>query len=141
MFKVITNLYRFLYCVVIYMYCRWRSSYQEGRVGISLIVLILPHCCVCPKARPGFPTSYVMIWVMMRGDCSKRIDIGGIVDHHCLNFLFIYFCITLHKSMVHVKMFLKWSYVTFFLIYDLQSAITSTAPIVVSGYLSTLSNQ
>jgi hypothetical protein len=26
----------------------------------------------------------------VRGDCSFFVDIGGIVDHHCLNFLFIW---------------------------------------------------
>ena len=48
-----------------YMYCRW--SYQEGRIGIPLTSLTLPHCCVCPWSGPGFPTSFQNAHV--RGDC------------------------------------------------------------------------
>jgi hypothetical protein len=35
--------------VCLYMYCRWRSSYQERRVGITLTVLSRPNVCDCPK--------------------------------------------------------------------------------------------
>ena len=61
-------------------------------VQIPLTSLSMPHFCVCPKSGPGFPTSYVMVFVCaqlakMRDSCSF-IDIGGIDDHHCLNFLF-----------------------------------------------------
>ena len=36
---------------------------------------LLPHVCACLKLGPGFPTSYVMVflcvqWVEVRGDCS-----------------------------------------------------------------------
>jgi hypothetical protein len=64
---------------VIYINCHWRSSYQEGSVGISLNGLTPPHLCACPKPGHGFPTSYVMILryfvcsvssAKMRGDCS-----------------------------------------------------------------------
>ena len=58
------------------MYCRWRSCYQEGRVGIPLTGLIPPNVCSCSKLGPGFPTSYVVVFlcsatsVKIRGDCS-----------------------------------------------------------------------
>ena len=39
------------------MYCHWRSSYQEGRVGILLNGFNPPHFFACPKTGPGFPTS------------------------------------------------------------------------------------
>ena len=34
---------------IIYMYCRWRSSYQEERVGIPLTSLTLSYFCACPR--------------------------------------------------------------------------------------------
>ena len=43
-----------------YMYCRWRSSYQEGSVVIPLTVLSPPNFCDCPKPGPGFPMSYLV---------------------------------------------------------------------------------
>jgi hypothetical protein len=66
-----------------------RSSYQQKRVGIPLTNLTLPHFCACPKPGPGFPTSHhgLLSSVRIRGDCF--VDIGGIDDHHCLNFFFI----------------------------------------------------
>jgi hypothetical protein len=46
--------------------------------------LTSPHSCTCPKPGPGFPTfSFVLsVWIW-------KIDIGGFVDHHCLNCLSI----------------------------------------------------
>jgi hypothetical protein len=35
------------------------------------------------KPGPVFPTPYVVIFLL------SFANIGGIVDHHCLNFLFI----------------------------------------------------
>jgi len=57
------------------MFCRWRSSYQDGRFGISLTGLTPSYMCVCPKPGHGFPTSNVVVfccvqWVNMRGDCT-----------------------------------------------------------------------
>jgi hypothetical protein len=34
--------------------------FQEG--GILLTGLTTPHFCACPKTRPGFPTSYGMVF-------------------------------------------------------------------------------
>ena len=43
--------------------------------------------------EPEFPTSYVVVFFMfneLRWDVIVHfVDIGGIVHHHCLNFLFI----------------------------------------------------
>jgi hypothetical protein len=41
------------------MYCCWRSRYQEERVRIPLTGLTPPQFCACPKAGPGFPTSFL----------------------------------------------------------------------------------
>ena len=38
----------------LYMFCCWRSSYQEGRVGILLTGLNPPPFCACPKPGPRF---------------------------------------------------------------------------------------
>ena len=53
--------------------------------------LTMRYYCACPKPKPGFPTSYVMVYsilgtVKMRGDCSF-VEIEG-NDHHCVNFFF-----------------------------------------------------
>ena len=81
------------------------SSYQEGWVVILLTGLTPPHFCACPKPGHGFPTSYVVVFVVFsnfrwevivrREVIVRFVDIGGIDDHHCLNFLFIKlkFCI------------------------------------------------
>jgi hypothetical protein len=47
----------------------------------------------CPMPGPGFPTSYVMdfLYVQLvegRKVIVRFVDIGGIVNHYCLNFLF-----------------------------------------------------
>jgi hypothetical protein len=68
-------------------------SYEEGRVGIPSFGLTLPLFCACPKSGHGFATSYVMVVLVfseLRGEVIVRfVDIGGIVDHHCLNFIFL----------------------------------------------------
>ena len=66
------------FIICLYMYCHWRSIYQEGRMGIPLTGLILPHFC----ARPRFPTSCVMVFLCykMKVVCSF-FDIGGIGNH------------------------------------------------------------
>jgi hypothetical protein len=85
----------FILCL--YTYCRWRSSYQEGRVGIPLTGLTRPHFCACPKPEHGFPTSYVgtvvVYFVFSEFIYVIFVDIDGIDDHHCLNFLFIFLLI------------------------------------------------
>jgi len=75
-YKIITK----LHCICIYtgMYCRLRSNYQKGRVGIPFTCLTLLHLFACIKPGPGLPTSYVEVpfffislsWVEVRGDCS-----------------------------------------------------------------------
>jgi hypothetical protein len=45
------------------MHCRCRLNYQMGSVGMPLTGLIPPQLCACPK--PGFPTSYVMVYLML----------------------------------------------------------------------------
>jgi hypothetical protein len=88
-FWVEANLCSFFYVYYVYMYCRWRSSYPEGSVAIPLTSLIPPYFCACPNTGNGFPTLCVVVslfcvqWVKVRG------DIGGIIYHYCLSFLFL----------------------------------------------------
>jgi hypothetical protein len=37
-------------------------NYSPGEGLDPLTSLTLPHVCACPKQRPGFPTSYVMVF-------------------------------------------------------------------------------
>jgi hypothetical protein len=98
------------FIVCLYMFCYWRSSYQEGREAIPLIGLIQVHICACLKPGPGFLTSYVMVCFVfseLRWEVIVRyVAIGGIVDHHCLIFLFIIYLI--QKGGVHVSLTAYW---------------------------------
>ena len=102
------NLCRF-FIVSLYMYCSWRSNYQEGRVGISLTVSssvvpagfkflfikkgglgILSYFCVCPK--PGL--QHVVMFFFVLNDFRwvvivHFVYIDGIIYHNCLKFLLI----------------------------------------------------
>ena len=57
----------------------------EGRVGISLNGLTLPHFCAHPKSGSGFPASYVMAFSMfseLRWEViDSFVNIGGIVTN------------------------------------------------------------
>ena len=81
------------------------SVIKRGRLGLTP-----PHLCVCPKPGPGFPTSYVVgfFCVFSEWKWEVIVHIGGIVDHHCLNFLFIISWrgnkyTSIEKLKVHVK--------------------------------------
>ena len=48
---------------------------------------IPPHCCACPKPRLGFiyVVGFVLVFDELRWDVIVcYVEIGGIVDHHCL---------------------------------------------------------
>ena len=72
-----------------YLYCRWRSNNRRGRGGIPLTSLTLPHLCACLKSGSIFPMPNVTVCIVfnddVRGVCF--VDIGEIVDNHCLNHL------------------------------------------------------
>ena len=67
--------------VYIYVYCLWRSSYQEVRVWDRLRL---------SQARAW--VSYVIY---------RFIDIGGIAHHHHLNFLFIIYFVVIVDPFIH----------------------------------------
>ena len=78
-----------------------RSSYQEGRVEIQLsrgegwdpVILFNTAKCLCPKPEPGFPTSNVVVFFVFsewrREVVVRLVDIGGFVEYHCENLIFI----------------------------------------------------
>ena len=43
----------------VYLYCNWRSNYQEGRTKIPLTSKTPAHLSACPKSVPWFPSAYV----------------------------------------------------------------------------------
>ena len=47
--------------IYLYMYCRWRSSYHDGKIGIQIAGLTPPQ--------------------------AMSVDIGGPAYHPCLSFL------------------------------------------------------
>ena len=53
------------------------------------------NMCACPKsaAGHGFPTDMSLATCVFSGlrweEIVSFVNIGGIIDHHCLNFLFI----------------------------------------------------
>jgi hypothetical protein len=49
-------------------------SYQGGKVGVPLASLTPPHACVCPKPRPRFPTSYVVVPIFVHQGVKTRVD-------------------------------------------------------------------
>ena len=67
-------------------------QFSRRKVGNVLTCLTPPHLCTCAKSGPGFPTSYVVVFLCsvcslkMRGDCYVNID--GIDDHIRLSFFF-----------------------------------------------------
>ena len=71
----------------------FKSRVEGGGRGVPLTDLTSLHVCVCPKPGPGFTTSYVMVFLVfsvLRLDVIVHfVDIVGIVNHHCLNYLFI----------------------------------------------------
>ena len=86
----------FISFVLIYMYFRLRSSNQEGDWGP--INWFSPDTFLClSQARTliAIATSYVVgggvgVFSEWRREGTVRfVDVGGIVDHHCLNFFYI----------------------------------------------------
>jgi len=65
----------------------------RGRIGIPFTGLTLSQFYACPKPWPGFLKPHVLVFFMFNGlrqeVVVRFIDIGVIVDHHCLNFLVI----------------------------------------------------
>lgn len=85
----------FLLAFHLYMYC-WRSSYKEGRVWIPLTNQTRPSQDLDFNRHMPLIFFLHFQWVEVRL-VFRFFDIGGTVDHHCLNYLFlilhVYICI------------------------------------------------
>jgi hypothetical protein len=83
--RICAGFLSFVYtCIYTKMYCCLRSSYQEGRVGISTTFFSLS------QARTWISNVichglFCVQWVQLRWEVI--VDNGGIDDYHCLNFL------------------------------------------------------
>ena len=87
--------------VCIYMYCHWRSGYQEGMVVI-LLTHLTPHYCACNNPGPVCRGPPLLVLSEWRWEAIVHfVDIGGVVDNHCLNFLFIIES-SYHKMIVDI---------------------------------------
>jgi hypothetical protein len=81
-----------------------------NKLNVPITGLTLPQFCVCPK--PGFLTSYNKLSTFIMFNGLRRevvfcfVDIGGIVDHHCLNFLFMMMNENICVDIIH-HIFLK----------------------------------
>jgi hypothetical protein len=75
--------------VFVYLYCHWRSSYQEGKFGIPLIGLTLPHFCAFPQAMTWiFNVIRRDPFVFSNGNINKRkqnVQIRFTQDDHILS--------------------------------------------------------
>ena len=77
----------------------WKINFRvwihASRIHILLTMCFMlqnsSHFCNCPKMGHGFPTSYVKVFFMFN-DLRWEVIVCfvDIVDHHRLNFLFIY---------------------------------------------------
>ena len=59
----------------------------------------MPHFCACTKPETGFP----MPFLCNSFTCEvivHLVDIGGIVDHHCLHFLDVIRCSNSEKTLI-----------------------------------------
>jgi hypothetical protein len=73
------------------MYNKFRI--HACRVGFTITDLTPPHCCACSNPGSGFHMSYAVGCLL----CSvisvqvivRFVNLSGIDDYHCLNFLVI----------------------------------------------------
>jgi hypothetical protein len=64
-------------------------------IVIPLTGLTPPHFCAYTKPEPGFPTWFFCVFIHLRREVIVHfVDIGVIVDHHCLNFFINIFLIS-----------------------------------------------
>jgi hypothetical protein len=69
------------------LHCHWRSNYPINRVNTAT------YLCLSQIRTLDFQSYLVVFiyvqWFQMKG--VHFVDIGGIVDHHCLNFLLFWY--------------------------------------------------
>jgi hypothetical protein len=103
-----------LHTVSFIAYFIWRWHYWNN---IHLTSSILPHFCARPKPWSLYSNAiyydlFCVQWFNWEV-IARFVDIGGIVDHHCLNFLFIrtketLFCLP-PKNMIMIYVYCYFS--------------------------------
>ena len=93
------------------------TYYQERRVGIPLTGITPPHCCTCPKPWPGILTSHIVVFLCLvksREVCF--VDIGGIIDQHCLEVIVCFVDIggTVDHHCLNIDFKIIAKYLTFY---------------------------
>ena len=92
-----------------------RSSYQEGRIEIPVTCLTLTQCCLFQSTTwiSNIICHGLFVFSELRWEAHVRfVDIGGIIDHHLLNFLFI---VNIQSNLSYVTFQGNneiWSYMT-----------------------------
>jgi hypothetical protein len=103
------------FIICLYMYCRWRSSYQRG----DPINRCNPATFLCLSQARIWISKVIcsglicVQWVQLGWEVIVCfVDIGGIVDHHCLNFLFIITFVPFNtrEILCSLKMGQSWSW-------------------------------
>jgi hypothetical protein len=82
----------FFYCLFISVLSLEIHLSEMGKAVIPLTGLTLPQFCACPMTC--IPEPYCVCgggvqWLEAISICSFFVCIGGIVNHFCLNFIFI----------------------------------------------------
>lgn len=79
----------FFFLSFVYMYFRWISSFQDGRIGFPLIRSAPPHflCLFQTKAMISNVIFFFNGWRWEEIVCF--VDTCRIIDHYNLNFLFL----------------------------------------------------
>ena len=89
-----------------YMYCCWRSHYQEGRVGNSINHLIPPHCLPVPSQDLDFLRGLFLCLMSWGKRCLFVLLILVKLLTICLNFLFIICSIFTQPEYVYLRIVL-----------------------------------
>ena len=88
---------------------QFRQS-SDGRSYIILAGLTLPQFHACPKLATGCPMPFIIVFFVFNGLRWEVmvcfVLIGGIVDHHCSNFLLIKLAIFFILIMLHTNNFI-----------------------------------
>ena len=90
------SVHGFFLSFLLYLYCCWEIKLSRGG-GLGPIKMLNPTTLLYLSLERVWIFNvtchglFHVQWFEVRGDCTFVcfVDIGGIVDHHCLNFLFI----------------------------------------------------
>ena len=136
-------------CLNCHSFLWWYVVFSSERESVQVFLSFVYACiavgdpvifCTCPKPGSGFPMSYVMVFcvqrVQLRWEMIVRfVDIGGIDDYHCLNFLFINWFIIWLPLLKFLNLLLNVVY--FFCVYYLSWPFGMGDMVIQTLYLFT----